>query len=156
VLAVACDHHVRFGGTSHRVDALLGRVPAGAWQCVPAAKGHRYCDWAFMRLDHEGPAPDGQAGTHWLMVRRNRRTGELAFYRGYTPPHAAGGPGRGRRPALDGRGGLPVWQGPLCLDQHQVRRWCSWYRWATLAMLAHAVLVVAALAEHTRHPHRLS
>jgi SRSO17 transposase len=25
----------------------------------------------------------------------------------------------------------------LCgLDQHQVRRWCSWYRWVTLAMLA--------------------
>jgi hypothetical protein len=41
----------------------------------------------------------------------------------------------------------------LCgLDQHQVRRWRSWYRWATLAMLAHAFLVVAALAERTRHP----
>jgi SRSO17 transposase len=27
----------------------------------------------------------------------------------------------------------------LCgLDQHQVRRWRSWYRWTTLAMLAHA------------------
>jgi hypothetical protein len=33
-----------------------------------------------------------------------------------------------------------------------VRRWRSWYRWATLAMLAHAFLVVAALAERTRHP----
>ena len=41
----------------------------------------------------------------------------------------------------------------LCgLDQHQVRRWRSWYRWATLAMLAHAFLVVAALTQHTRHP----
>jgi SRSO17 transposase len=52
VLAVACDHHVRFGGTSHRADALLGRVPARAWQCVSAgkgAKGHRYYDWAFLR-----------------------------------------------------------------------------------------------------------
>jgi hypothetical protein len=38
------------------------------------------------------------------------------------------------------------------LDQHQVRRWRSWYRWATLAMVAHAFLVVAALAQHTRHP----
>jgi SRSO17 transposase len=34
----------------------------------------------------------------------------------------------------------------LCgLDQHQVRRWCSWYRWVTLVMLAHAFRVVAAL-----------
>jgi DDE superfamily endonuclease len=41
----------------------------------------------------------------------------------------------------------------LCgLDQHQVRRWRSWYRWTTLAMLAHAFLVVAALTERTRHP----
>jgi hypothetical protein len=38
------------------------------------------------------------------------------------------------------------------LDQHQVRRWRSWYRWATLAMLAHAFLVVAAVTERTHHP----
>jgi Transposase DDE domain len=32
----------------------------------------------------------------------------------------------------------------LCgLDRHQVRRWRSWYRWVTLAMLAYAFLVVA-------------
>jgi SRSO17 transposase len=37
------------------------------------------------------------------------------------------------------------------LDQHQVRRWRSWYRWTTLAMVAHAFLVVAALTEQTRH-----
>jgi hypothetical protein len=41
----------------------------------------------------------------------------------------------------------------LCgLDRHQVRRWRSWYRWTTLAMLAHAFLMVAALTERTRHP----
>jgi hypothetical protein len=40
----------------------------------------------------------------------------------------------------------------LCgLDQHQVRRWRSWYRWVTLAMLAYAFLVVAAVSEHARH-----
>jgi SRSO17 transposase len=41
----------------------------------------------------------------------------------------------------------------LCgLDSHQVRRWRCWYRWVTLAMLAYAFLVVAAVTEHTRHP----
>ena len=41
----------------------------------------------------------------------------------------------------------------LCgLDQHQVRRWRSWYRWATLAMLAHAFLVVAAVTDQARTP----
>jgi hypothetical protein len=41
----------------------------------------------------------------------------------------------------------------LCgLDQHQVRRWRSWYRWTTLAMVAYAFLVVAAVTQHARHP----
>jgi hypothetical protein len=41
----------------------------------------------------------------------------------------------------------------LCgLDQHQVRRWRSWYRWVTLAMVAYAFLVGAAVTDHARHP----
>jgi hypothetical protein len=41
----------------------------------------------------------------------------------------------------------------LCgLDQHQVRRWRSWYRWITLAMLAHAFLIVAAVTERICRP----
>jgi hypothetical protein len=35
------------------------------------------------------------------------------------------------------------------LDQHQVRRWTSWHRWTTLAMLAHAF--VAATATERDH-----
>ena len=92
VLAVACDHPVRAGGASHRADALLTRIPARAWQqvsCGKGAKGHRYYDWAFIRLDHRhrhgGPAPDDQAGQHWLLIRRNQRTRELAFYRCWMP-----------------------------------------------------------------------
>jgi SRSO17 transposase len=70
VLAVACHHPVRFGGATHRADALLGHVPARAWQCISAgagAKGHRLYDWAFLCLDHDRPAPADQAGRHWLM-----------------------------------------------------------------------------------------
>lgn len=33
------------------------------------------------------------------------------------------------------------------LDEHQVRRWVSWHRWTTLAMLAHAFLAVTAAIE---------
>jgi SRSO17 transposase len=38
VLAVACGHRVVAGGDPYRADALLGRVPARAWQqvCRPA------------------------------------------------------------------------------------------------------------------------
>jgi hypothetical protein len=49
------------------------------------AKGYRLYDWAFVRLADRAPHPDGQAGQHWLLVRRNRKTRELAFYRCWTP-----------------------------------------------------------------------
>lgn len=38
------------------------------------------------------------------------------------------------------------------LDEHQVRRWTSWHRWVTLAMLAHAFLAVTAAAGRRDHP----
>lgn len=38
------------------------------------------------------------------------------------------------------------------LDEHQVRRFVSWTRWVTLAMLAHAFLVAVRADEHARHP----
>jgi hypothetical protein len=88
VLAVACDRPVVVGAASRRVDALAASVPARAWQCVSCgkgAKGHRDYDWAFFRLDHHGPAPGELAGQRWLLIRRNRKTGQLAFYRCWMP-----------------------------------------------------------------------
>jgi hypothetical protein len=37
------------------------------------------------------------------------------------------------------------------LDEHQVRRFTSWTRWVTLAVLAHAFLAVVRADEHARH-----
>jgi SRSO17 transposase len=88
VLAVACDHRVRAAGDTYRADALLRRVPARAWQCTSAgqgAKGHRYYDWAFIRLDDNAGDRGNDIGQRWLLVRRNRTTGELAFYRCWMP-----------------------------------------------------------------------
>jgi SRSO17 transposase len=155
VLAVACDHRVVAAGDTYRADILLARVPARAWQCVSAgrgAKGHRYYDWAFIRLDDGDSSPGGQ-GQRWLLVRRNRTTGELAFYHCWTPhPVSLATLVRvaGRRWTIEER--FQTGKGLCGLDQHQVRRWRSWYRWTTLAMVAHAFLVVAALTDRTRHP----
>jgi SRSO17 transposase len=155
VLAVACDHHVIAGGGTYRADALAARVPAQAWQCVSAgrgAKGHRLYDWAFVQLDPGDRDPD-DPGQHWLLLRRNYKTRELAYYRCWTPrpiPLAILVRVAGRRWTIEER--FQTGKGLTGLDQHQVRRWRSWYRWVTLAMLAHAFLVVAALAERTRHP----
>ncbi len=76
------------------------------------------------------------------MIRRNRKTGELAYYRCSTPrptPLAVLVRVAGRRWTVEER--FQTGKGLCGLDQHQVRRWRSWYRWATLAMLARAFLV---------------
>jgi SRSO17 transposase len=160
VLAVACDHPVRAGGATHPADTLLTRIPARAWQqisCGKGAKGHRCYDWAFIRLDHRhshgGPTPEDQPDQHWLMIRRNQRTGELAFYRCWMPrpvPLSTLVRVAGTRWTVEER--FQTGKGLVGLDQHQVRRWRSWYRWVTLAMLAHAFLVVAAVTERICRP----
>jgi SRSO17 transposase len=38
--------------------------------------------------------------------------------------------------------GLEEAKGEVGLDQYEVRTWTGWYRYITLALLAHAVLVV--------------
>lgn len=42
-------------------------------------------------------------------------------------------------------------KGAVGLDQHQVRRWNSWYRYTTLVMFAHTILAVIAAYERIRH-----
>jgi hypothetical protein len=87
------------------------------------------------------------------MVRRRRATGELAYYRCCTPrpvPLARLVKVAGQRWRIEEA--IQTGKGLAGLDQHQVRRWRSWYRWVTLAMLAHAFLVVAALLQRIRHP----
>jgi SRSO17 transposase len=151
VLAVARSHQVSTGIGVHRVDVLTADLPAGAWQRVSAgrgAKGHRYYDWAWIAL----PAHrDQHGGDHWLLIRRHRRTRELAFYRCWSPQPAALHTlvaVAGRRWRIEES--FQAAKTGLGLDQHQHRRWTSWHRWTTLAILAHAFLA-AATARHSRH-----
>jgi hypothetical protein len=72
------------------------------------------------------------------------------------PPDPAGRAGPGRRGPLEVEERIKTGKALAGPDRHQVRRWRSWYRRVTLAMLAHAFLVVAALLQHARHPHRPS
>ncbi|MFF2167634.1 MULTISPECIES: IS701 family transposase [unclassified Streptomyces] len=150
VLAVARDHQIGTRAGKLRADALVKKLLKRAWQKLSAgagAKGHRFYDWALADIT------DDQPGRHQLLVRRNRRTGELAFYRSYsaTPvPLSILVRVAGRRWTVEET--FQSGKGLAGLDEHQVRRWTSWHRWITLAMLAHAFLAVVRADEHTRHP----
>ena len=150
VLAVACDHQIATKAGKLRADALVKKLPKRAWQTLSAgagAKGHRYYDWAV--IDIAGPRP----GARQLLIRRNRRTGELAFYRCYSPatvPLSALVRVAGRRWSIEET--FQSGKGLAGLDEHQLRRWTSWHRWVTLAMLAHAFLAVTTAHERTHRP----
>jgi SRSO17 transposase len=82
VLAVAKSHHVTCAAGAMRADALACRLPPRAWQRLsagPGAKGQRWYDWAWASID------PGGTGCRWLLIRRHRRTRELAYYRCYPP-----------------------------------------------------------------------
>ena len=83
VLAVACDHRIPAGaGRTLRADHLAARLPKRAWQRLSAgegAKGQRWYDWAWVTIAHTG------SGCRYLLIRRNRSTRELAFYRCCSP-----------------------------------------------------------------------
>jgi SRSO17 transposase len=151
VLAVACSHQVSTGIGAYRVDTLAAGLPATAWPRVSAgrgAKGYRYYDWSFTALPTH---PDEHGGHHWLLIRRNRRTRELALYRCWSPEPVA----LGHLVAVAGRRwkieeSFQAAKTGLGLDQHQNRRWTSWHRWTTLAILAHAFL--AAATAHRSRP----
>lgn len=117
-------------------------MPAGA-----GAKGHRFYDWAVIDLAEPRP------GCHRLLIRRNRTTGELACYRCFSPApvplaaliRVAGSRWRAEKTFQAGKG-------LAGLDEHQVRRFTSWSRWVTPAMLAHAFPAVVRADEHARYP----
>ena len=88
-----------------------------------------------------------------MLLRRNDSTGEIAYYLTYAPTPC-------RCATLVSVAGQR-WRVEECfqtskgltgLDQHQVRRWTSWHRWVTLAMLAHAFLTVITATERAATP----
>jgi SRSO17 transposase len=150
VLAVGCAASIVTATGVYRADVLAGMVPTRAWQRLSAgqgAKGHRYYDWAWIDI----PNTDGQSGHRWLLLRRNRRTGELAFYRCYSP-RLVGLPVlvrvAGRRWTIEQS--FQTSKGQTGLDEHQVRTWKSWYRWTTLALLAHLFLAITTAQARAR------
>ena len=146
VLAVKCTEPLEVsspnGVVRQRVEQLAAAVPAPQWiacSAGPGAKGRRLYDWTRVAL--ATPVTAGLA--RWLLIRRSRRDGELAFYACYGPaatPLVGLVRVAGTRWAVEE--GFEQAKGEVSLDHYQVRKWPGWYRHITLALLAHAFLVV--------------
>lgn len=184
VMQIAANRAVPTDAGPVRVDQLPALIPAHAWQIASAAagsKGPRLYSWAWIDIaaeqdpqntddtedsDDIGAAEDADAGAgvtdsggqHGVLIRRNDKTGELAYHRCYAPtptPLQTLICVAGQRWRIEES--FQAGKGLTGLDQHQVRRWASWHRWTTLAMLAHAFLTVATAheREHTTTPNGL-
>ena len=144
------------GKTRRRVDQLAAGLPAWAWTRRSAgvgSKGPRFYDWAWLADVGTDGDPDA-GGRHSLLIRRNTITGELAFYRCWTPGPA----GLAHLVRVAGirwivQEGFQAAKGQVGLDQHQVRRWQSWHRFTALALAALAVLAICAADTSTAEDH---
>jgi SRSO17 transposase len=150
VLAVKRTQHViAMNLVPTSAEDLIAAVDEDAWQTLSAgdgAKGPRVYDWAAVQIR---PLREPGVG-HWLLCRRSLDDGELAYYVCYGPAGTT----------LAERVGIAGirWTVECCfqqakgeagLDHYQVRRYDAWYRHITLAMLAHAFLVVMRASQAT-------
>ncbi|WP_166848626.1 IS701 family transposase [Isoptericola sp. BMS4] len=161
VMQVAASRQVTTKIGNLAVRDLAAQMPATAWQTYSAgegSKGPRYYSWALISIEPEPEPDDGncaQAGEQMLLVRRNDTTGELAYHLCFAPKPV---PMRtlvrvaGQHWRIEEN--FQAAKGHVGLDQHQVRRWDSWHRWTTLAMLAHAFLTVLAVIARSDTVHR--
>jgi SRSO17 transposase len=82
VLAVASNRRVPTANGPLQVDFLAATLPARSWRRLSAgagSHGHRMYSWAWISIN---PGADGH---HWVLLRRNDNTGEIAHYRGFSP-----------------------------------------------------------------------
>jgi len=142
-LAVASDHGIWTAGEQVAACTLADALPAEAWASLSAgdgSQGPRVYDWACLALPYK--AAPGRA--HWLLVRRSRSDpAERAYYRIHAPVGTTVGAmvrAAGARWAIEVA--LEEAKGEAGLDEYEVRRWDAWHRHITLALLAHATLVV--------------
>jgi SRSO17 transposase len=147
VLAVPKSQNVPRGG---RIETLISRAPEQAWVRLSAgdgAKGPRLYDWAAAGIPLI-PDFDIDPPTHrrWVLARRSiSEPTEYAYYLAYAPFGTTVAElvrVAGMRWSIEDCFGAA--KNECGLDEYEVRRYTSWYRHITLAMLAFAFLAVLA------------
>jgi SRSO17 transposase len=149
VLAVPSNEPLWWGGPEYyKASALARHVGPEQWQRCSAgdgAKGPRLYDWALVELWRLQWTAAEQAWGHYLLVRRSvEDSSELAYYvvfaqrAGLTLDTLA--QVAGSRWSIEAA--FEAAKGACGLDEYEVRKWPAWKRHITLAILAHAFLVV--------------
>ncbi len=144
VVAVPETHVVWVQGRQQPVGLLAALLPPEAWMVLSAgegSKGPRLYEWAWLQLPEQTEGPNERA--RWVLIRRSLSDpSKRAYYR-------AAGPAQTTLPELVQvagsrwkiEEGYEQAKGEVGLDQYEVRTWRAWYRYVTLALLAHAALV---------------
>src|SRR6266481_1957237 len=145
VLAVPETHTVWVQGRQQPVGLLAALLPKEAWVVLSAgegSKGPRLYEWAWLLLPEQAEGKSERA--RWVLIRRSLSDpSKRAYYR-------AAGPAQTTLPELVRvigsrwkiEEGFEEAKGEVGLDQYEVRGFRAWYRHVTLALLAHAILVV--------------
>ncbi|MEV6297625.1 hypothetical protein AB0M41_46445 [Streptomyces sp. NPDC051896] len=153
--------HVVTDGAGRRLQTrqIINKVLPHQWMRMRAGHGTksiREYHWAWLDVRADG-SPDGhhENGTSILVARRHRYTGELSFFRFWTPGDIT----------------LAQLVDVIChrwrieetfqlgktftgLDEGQVTCWNSWMRWSLFSLIATAVLTLTAAAATTARPAR--
>jgi SRSO17 transposase len=153
VLAVPETHLIWIAGQPQPVGLVAALLPEEAWVVLSAGEGSqgpRLYEWAWLELPEERAAASGRGA--WLLIRRSLSdSSKRAYYRVSGPAETTLSEAvrvAGSRWKIEE--GLEEAKGEVGLDQYEVRTWTAWYRHITLALLAHAVLVVMRAQEKKR------
>jgi SRSO17 transposase len=154
VLAVPETHTVWITGQPQPMGLVAALLPQEAWVPLSAGEGSqgpRLYEWAWLQLPVPPEAEASNRGS-WILIRRSLSApSKRAYYRvsgpvGTTLSEAVRV--AGRRWSIEE--GLEEAKGEVGLDQYEVRTWTAWYRHITLALLAHAMLVITRAQEKKR------
>jgi len=149
VMAVRASHTVTTGsGRAVTAAGAVHMIPVRAWHRMrtgSGTKGARHCDWAMLEVASDDTPGGHEDGHSVLLARQHRYTGQLWYYRCWTP-----GPVPLSRliaaAAIRWRAeeDHQLAKQAAGLDAGQVIRWTSWHRWTAICLLAYIYLAVAA------------
>lgn len=145
VLAVPESHVIWVQGRQQPVGLLAALLPPQAWEVLSAgegSKGERLYEWSWLQLPEQEKDRPGWA--RWVLIRRSlANPSERAYSRAYGPADTSLAElvrVAGSRWRIEE--GYEQAKGEIGLDQYEARSFRAWHRFVTLALLAHALLVV--------------